>query len=254
MVYLVCEDSSSGSMFWEKVFSVFTDLDVVKMDDNTVYSNNVILLKSSKGNRGLWNTVKSLNLTCNDILILVYDDIPSQKLIAHLDAISDLQREIGFKYRGNSYYCIEKVFLSYLSLISFLNLTINSDRVNTLLKIRDFWLNNGKSEEAFKYSLKVFNDKLIEHHIDLGGTVEQQYAPLLSQLTSLSKLYVHIGKDYIGSCWLNDCIDGENKYVCKSCNKNELNLLAKDKLLSLERESILNDSSIHFEDFNSIVR
>lgn len=172
MVYLVCEDSSSGSMFWEKVFSVFTDLDVVKMDDNTVYSNNVILLKSSKGNRGLWNTVKSLNLTCNDILILVYDDIPSQKLIAHLDAISDLQREIGFKYRGNSYYCIEKVFLSYLSLISFLNLTINSDRVNTLLKIRDFWLNNGKSEEAFKYSLKVFNDKLIEHHIDLGGTVE----------------------------------------------------------------------------------
>lgn len=254
MVYLVCEDSSSGSMFWEKVFSVFTDLDVVKMDDNTVYSNNVILSKSSKGNRGLLNTVKSLNLTCNDILILVYDDIPSQKLIAHLDAISDLQRDIGFKYRGNSYYCIEKVFLSYLSLISFLNLTINSDRVNTLLEIRDFWLNNGKSEEAFKYSLKVFNDKLIEYHIDLGDTVEQQYASLLSQLTSLSKLYVHIGKDYIGSCWLNDCIDGENKYVCKSCNKNELNLLAKDKLLSLERESILNDSSIHFEDFNSIVR
>lgn len=242
MIYLVCEDSGSGYQFWTTALKIFTDYDVRDIDDNsTEVNSNAIFATTSRGNMGLFKTVKSLNLTAQDVLILIYDNIPTDTMYAQIDSITLLKKTIGFAICTSSYYCIEQVFLSYTYLLDFLELN-KSSRVIELSKIWRFWISLGASVEGMKYCANKY-DNIFS---DFGSTLEQKIASFLSQLTALSKLRVQISKSRIGSCWLCDCNESENVYVCDKCSKKDKRLTAKQKLLSLDENSVLHNSDVSF--------
>lgn len=273
VVYLVSEDSRAGFEFWKLVFKEFTTYNVqdCMLNDSINYSTitkikstatKPIVAVSSCGCGNIKSTIKQLDITNKDLVILVYDNITKDTDdIQQINGIYKYFKEQKINYIKTFYRCFEEIFLSYPK---FMDKSKVDSALGVLVDAYKEWETNPQGDRLMKFFTEVKSVSGIEKTLNL----ERAFHQTLSRLTSKMSNYTCVGKKIIGKCWFSNCIGIEDSscIMCrekamtkcqrsciKDCTLFDGKVNTKDKLRMLNRLSVLNKGSISFDELQKYV-
>lgn len=265
MIYFISEDSNSAHTFWIQVLETFAD----------AYTevNTDVQGKKAYGNSSLESRVDYALAKARpgDSLFIAFDNIGSPltpdgyaafdsgDFILNTEA-KCISRQV--KLYTTNYYCFEEVYISYEELESMCLKDGDAELASAVRYVRE-QINKGadyfdKSNPNVAHIMSIAKD---------DSTNKEHFADaLLYQATrSIEHGYFAISKeqDGFGRCWITACEEIGNRkqsqksrstltYFCNHCAYTAKGADRKQKLLDIEKRSVLIYANLHFEQLRNI--
>jgi len=244
IVYLLCEDSSSGFEFWKEFIHTFFDND----------SN--IQVVSAYGKNNILSKFKSLDVQKNDILFLLFDNIGTTEIAGILNIIRPALERKGCHGYFSAYYCFEEIFLSYTNLemlcdcqepviIRYLN------QIRECLKEGKNWYESLDIEGIKRYvEKKIAENPWRKKNVGANFNNREQMASwLLGFITNKVQVSKKgISKKNLGDCWIKDCSAIRKEFSMKFCQRciwEPMALSGREKYADLNEKSLFSYTGSH---------
>lgn len=202
-------------------------------------TNEDFVLVSSNGNENIEKEFLKLKTTFSDgdIFILFFDNIETIKGRLVIDLLNDIERQCNSKkvfFRYTTYYCFEEIFLSYINLLSVLN--VNESIKTEVIKIQKMLLSG---TNYFKNDISFWERHFSPHRKGCLRTREQLSSSICNFILETATGSFHLQKNKIGSCWISNCRASVlHKSVCDKCKYKLKGYDFKDKLHDLDCNSV----------------
>jgi len=263
--YLVCEDSGDGTDFWNSVNTLLLSNVFDSVTDCGSNSNLYNYLKYGQGGeRG------AIYPKDEDLVFVMWDNLAGRHMKPIMDDIAN-DKDMNFEIRYSRYSSLEELLLSFDELINWTGYTgehlelyntvkpklTDKDDYYILLKSRcmNFLKAIGaplktKKGKSKSYSREQFAKYLYDHISGAGKYIESAHAPFAI-------------KDFIASCWNNDCaVMQENKVRtitnairnrCPgTCKASPDYVTAKARLSELFEHSLFKMSNVHLSKLKAL--
>lgn len=210
MNYIITEDKKSGYQFWSAVA-------------RTVINRQWVTI-SSAGKNNIYNTIRELNLSQNDRILVALDRVEGIEDI--IDILLKFCNAIGVSIQFTSYYYIEEMFISYRNWHKRgFNLPSTGSDIDRAFKA----VQDGIHNKGIYNPLKIKECQSFINKFSLQHSTKEHILTILLQQYTLKSTY-RIGTKSISKCWLHDCcIEKIDSPVRKLCNINK-NINKAEKL------------------------
>lgn len=262
MIYFISEDSNSAHIFWLAVFNTFAKN---YKEINTNINGDVVY-----GNTSLEEKVdNALNLMKKgDALFIAFDNIgsPLQNNGSTFDS-GDFIFNTSAKCKLKSielllsnYYCFEEVYITYVELERLCkeDNKQNGSMIADVLKYVRYCIDNDieyydKNNVYVKYIISLVpNAGINKEHFD-DALLRQATASIKNGLFSIKK-----EGNGLGECWITSCEEIRDRkknskvystilHFCKNCKFKLSNAYSKEKLIHINKNSILRFADTDFE-------
>lgn len=260
MIYFIAEDMNSAHKFWKTVLDTFSTkyVEINKNDKGQIVYGNTSL--DSKVDIAL-KVIKP-----GDTLFVAFDNIgspltPNNQAFDAGDFINNTNAKCMMKqvnFYITNYYCFEEIYITYDELEDMCKKDGNSKLAEVINHVKTQIYNNreyfDKNNTYIKYVISIAKDA--------GKNKEHFTNVLLYQATkSIEHGYFAISKKKggFGICWINDCNIIINKnmgsnlnYFCYHCKYSLKKRGVKEKLVDLNKRTILKYASTNFIDLSKL--